>query len=169
MNWNPQQSSFMSNYGVGQGNILPGGMPWLQDSPNFSLSGGLNIGSPGTTGQGGSIWDKMKMWSQGSDGPGGTSKLGEIFGSEGFQNGMSGFSALADMYTGFKALGLAKDQLQFQKKTWNKNYDAQRKDYENNLKDRWAARNASAATRGQTFEGMNSWVDKRNIDPRNGG
>lgn len=90
-------------------------------------------------------------------------KMGDIFGGEKFGKAVGGFSALANLYGGFKSLGLAKDQFGFQKDVFNKNYAAQRKDYENTLKDRWTARNASAASRGQSFQSMDQWVGARNI------
>jgi len=92
-------------------------------------------------------------------------KLGSILGSEKFGTGLSAFGNLASIYSGFKSLGLAKDQFQFQKDAFNQNFAAQRKDYENTLKDRWTARSASAASRGNTFEGMDQWVASRNIAP----
>jgi len=90
-------------------------------------------------------------------------QLGNLFKSEGFQSGVSGFSQLANIYSGFKALGLAKDTLSFQKSAFNKNFNAQVKDYENTLKDRWTARNASAASRGQSFESLGSFLNDRKI------
>ena len=147
------QGNFMDNYGVGG--------PTPSVSQSFG-GGGFNyqpFQMPGAAGPGqGGMWENLR----GSIGQG-FDKIGGILGSEGFQSGMGAFSTLANMYTGFKSLGLAKDQLNFQKKAWNKNYQAQIKDYENTLKDRWTARNASAATRGQSFQGMNEWVGERAI------
>jgi hypothetical protein len=91
------------------------------------------------------------------------SKMGQVFQSPGFQSGLSTFGQLANMYTGFKALGLAKDELNFRKKSFNKNFNAAAKDYENTLKDRWAANANSATARGQSFAGMNEWVQPRTI------
>jgi hypothetical protein len=78
--------------------------------------------------------------------------------------GLGAFSSLAQIYAGFKAMKLAKDQFKFQKEAWNKNYQAGVKDYENTLKDKWAARSASAAARGTDFQSMSSYVDPRKID-----
>lgn len=75
--------------------------------------------------------------------------------------GLGAFSNLAGLYAGFKALSLQKKQFEFAKDAWNKNYANQVKDYENTLKDRWAARNASAAARGGSYESMGSWVGSR--------
>jgi len=92
------------------------------------------------------------------------SQMGNLFGSEKFATGAGAFSTLASMYAGFKGLGLAKDTLNFQKGAFNKNFNASAKDYENTLKDRWTARNASAGARGQSFQGMDQWVGDRAID-----
>ena len=52
-----------------------------------------------------------------------------FLGSEGFKNGLSGFnslvgtgSSLANLYLGFKGYGLAKDQFDFQKDSFNRNF-----------------------------------------------
>jgi len=89
--------------------------------------------------------------------------LGDIFKSKGFGQGVSAFSTLANIYGGFKSLGLAEDQFDFQKSAFNKNFEAQKKDYENTLKDRWTARNASASSRDQSFPGMDQWLSNRTI------
>ena len=96
--------------------------------------------------------------------PGGMfSKIGGVLGSPGFANGLGAFSTLASIYTGFKGLGLAKDQLNFQKSSFNKNFNASAKSYETNLKDRWAKRDRAARSRGREFEGMDKWVSSRSI------
>lgn len=84
--------------------------------------------------------------------------------------GVSAFGTLASIYSGFKALDLAEDQFSFTKNAWNKNYNNQVKDYENTLKDRWAARQSAAAARGREFESMSSWVGDRRLTgkPSNG-
>lgn len=98
----------------------------------------------------------------------GIGKIGDVLGSEQFGQGVSAFSTLANIYGGFKSLGLAKDQFRFNKKAFNLNFNAQAQDYENTLKDRWAARNASAEARGQSYTGMNEWLSGRTI-ARTGG
>lgn len=75
--------------------------------------------------------------------------------------GLGAFSNLASLYSGFKALSLQKKQFKFARDAWNKNYGNQVKDYENTLRDRWAARRASAGARGAGFESMGSWVGSR--------
>jgi hypothetical protein len=75
--------------------------------------------------------------------------------------GLGAFSNLASLYAGFKALSLQKKQFRFARDAWNKNYANQVKDYENTLKDRWAARNASAGARGGNYQSMAQWVGSR--------
>lgn len=144
---------------------MPGSNPFMS---NYSVNGPTSGGFPGSTGftrQGfGAFQAGSGLSGSGfgtSQQPSWMSRVGGFMGSEGFQNGVSAFSTLANMYTGFKSLGLAKDQLNFQKKAWNKNYEAQLKDYENNLRDRWISRNTAAGHRGQSFMGMNEWVSGR--------
>jgi hypothetical protein len=152
---------FMDNYGVSgptTGNSISGGMnvgamfgqQGLQYQPSYMP--GMTSAEPG-------MWDSMKQWGQQTG-----SKIGGVLGSEGFQSGMGAFNTLASMYTGFKALGLAKDQLNFQKKSFNQNFNAQAQSYNNALKDRWAARNASAQTRGRAMPGMDQWMSGRQIE-----
>lgn len=93
--------------------------------------------------------------------------FGKIFGtlgSEGFQSGVSAFGNLANIYAGFKSLGLAEDQLDFAKSSFNRNFSAQAKSYNNELKDRWEARQAGASARGRNYETMGSWLQGRTID-----
>lgn len=147
---NSQQNFFSGQQDTG----IPGfGTSTFGNTSYSGMPGGVTAGG----GLGG-LFAGAKAWTENAG-----TKIGGILGSEGFNTGVSAFGDLMSIYTGFKSLGLAKDQFKFQKKAWNKNYDAQAKDYENNLKDRWAARNASAAARGQSYEGMDSWVNSRKI------
>lgn len=79
--------------------------------------------------------------------------------------GLGAFSSLANIYAGFKAMKLEKDKFKFSKDAWNKNYNAQVKDYENTLKDRWAARRSANAARGQDFQSMSTYVGERALAP----
>lgn len=91
-----------------------------------------------------------------------TGKLGAV------GTGISAFSSLANIYAGFKAMKLAKSQFKFQKDAWNKNYNAQVKDYENTLRDRWTARDASAQLNNRQFSSMEDWMSPRQIAPTTG-
>ena len=75
--------------------------------------------------------------------------------------GLGAFSNLASLYAGFKALSLQKKQFQFAKDAWNKNYANQVKDYENTLRDQWAARRASAGARGGGYPSLGSYLGDR--------
>lgn len=94
----------------------------------------------------------------GGGGPQGTDYAG-TFGA--ISDGLGAFTSLANIYAGFKALKLQKDQFNFSKEAWNKNYNNQVQDYENNLKDRWAARNASAQVNGRSFQSMDAYLGER--------
>lgn len=86
-----------------------------------------------------------------------------IGGMQGLNTGISAFSNLANIYAGFKSLGLAEDQLDFAKSSFNRNFEAQAKAYNNELRDQWAARNASAKVRGDNFQGMDAWLSDRKV------
>lgn len=101
----------------------------------------------------------------GSGGSGGLfSTIFGTLGSQGFQNGLSAFGNLANIYAGFKSLGLAEDQLDFAKSSFNRNFEASAKAYNNELKDQWEARTAGAAARGRSYEGMDTWLSGRTIN-----
>lgn len=95
----------------------------------------------------GNSWDQLSLYG----------KLGAV------GQGVNAFSSLANLYAGFKALRLQEKQFDFARDAWNKNYNNQVKDYENTLKDRWAARNASASARGGSYDSMASWVGNRSL------
>ena len=91
-----------------------------------------------------------------------------MLGSEGFANGAGAFNTFAQMYTGFKGLQMAKKQLKFQKKAFNMNFDASAKDYDNQLKNDWMARDSADQARGgdgNYMGGMDKWVADRSIVP----
>jgi len=125
----------------------PGSQNYLGGGENNSILGQDFSGT--ATGTGDNLW--AQDWNQ----LGSVGKLGVV------SQGLGAFSNLANIYAGFKAMSLQKKQFQFAKDAWNKNYNNQVKDYENTLKDRWAARNASAGARGGSYESMGSWVGSR--------
>lgn len=141
--------AFMDTYGSDAAFSLPG-------MQNDGGGGGVDIGRygnalPGTPdplGGLGTQWSEMGAYG----------KMATV------GKGVGAFASLANIYAGFKAMKLAKSQFKFQKDAWNKNYQAQVKDYENTLKDRWTANTASAAARGQDYQSMSSYVDPRAID-----
>lgn len=133
------------DYGIGWLNPQP------QVQPGFGESWG---GVPYMAGQGG-------YGSQQAAGPTGWGQLGvaEKFGV--VNQGLGAFSNLASLYAGFKALSLQKKQFQFAKDAWNKNYGNQVKDYENTLRDQWAARRASAGARGGSYQSLGGYLGDR--------
>ena len=56
------------------------------------------------------------------------------------QLGLQGLGSLANLYTGFKSLGLAKDQFNFQRDTANTNLNNQIQTYNTGLEDRLRTR-----------------------------
>jgi len=96
-------------------------------------------------------------------GPQSAGLWGKMGGMEGLSQGASAFASLAGIYSGFKSLGLAKDQFKFQKDAWQDNYNARAKTIQTNLKSKWSASNAAANARGQTFQDMDSWVADREV------
>jgi len=142
------ESSFASFYNPNnQGGL--GGDFWGQDSSNIFT--GLNTQSPdffsmpGAVGAGSNIpanggWmDSLK-----------NSKFGQNVSSawdwagdnkEEIQGVGAGLMTLFKMYSGWKSMGMAQDQFDFYKKKENRAFGAGQKDYENQLRDRWSARN----------------------------
>ena len=57
---------------------------------------------------------------------------------------LGGLSSLAQSWLGFQQLGVAKDQLSFQKDSFKKNYDQQAQSYNTQLADRQRARKGSS-------------------------
>jgi len=135
--------------------------------PNFGGSGNGGISNAlSGSGSGLNLPENLGGDTEGFFGP--DSLLGKIFsglGSEGFQSGLAGFGNMAKIYTGLKALGLAKDKFKFQKEAFNRNFQAQATGFNNELKDRWTARSASATARGDSFQGMDEWLSGRTVNP----
>lgn len=129
------------------GNPLPGEAGYPLSSP---------IGAGDTTALAGNALTQqqnplMMDWGQ----LGTLGKIGVV------SQGLGAFSNLASLYAGFKALSLQKKQFQFAKDAWNKNYANQVKDYENTLRDRWAARRASAGARGGSYQSLGGYLNDR--------
>ena len=138
------------------------GIPYAPSSGGYGSTGGTGIPYAQTFGGYGSQ-GLSGAQNFGASAQNAGSKVAGVLGSPGFASGLGAFSTLASIYTGFKGLGLAKDQLNFQKSSFNKNFAASAKAYETDLKDRWAKRSRAAASRGREFEGMDKWVGSRSI------
>ena len=84
----------------------------------------------------------------GGGGDGETGMFDNFLGEDGWGNmALGGANAAIQGYMGFKQLGLAKDQLDFQKKAFEKNYAAQRKTTNNQMRDRQRVRHADSGGR----------------------
>lgn len=76
------------------------------------------------------------------------------------QLGVQGLSSLASLYTGLKALGLAKDQFSFQKDLASKNYANSVASYNTQLSDR---ANARAATENQSPASAQAYINANKL------
>lgn len=76
------------------------------------------------------------------------------------QLGFQGISSLANLYTGLKALGLAQDQLSFQKQFAQKNLDNSTASYNTALTDRATAR---GVTEGQSPAQVQSYINSNKL------
>jgi len=117
-------------------------------SPDFA-----SWGQPNSSGGGPGGWGGMDI----------SEKLGVV------GQGVSAFSTLAEIYAGFKGMKLAKDQFKFQKSAWNQNFNAQVKDYNNQLQDQYAHRSAMAAANNRSFDTGGNWLSSRQQTPATGG
>lgn len=96
-------------------------------------SGGQGLGASGGLGLQAPAFDIL-----GQSRAGGTSGLGLNVPTA--QLGLQGLSSLAGLYTGFKSLGLAKDQFNFQKDFANTNLNNSIQSFNNGLEDRLRTR-----------------------------
>lgn len=76
------------------------------------------------------------------------------------QLGVQGLSSLASLYTGLKALGLAKDQFAFQKDLASKNYANSVSSYNTQLSDR---ANARAVTENQSPASAQAYINANKL------
>jgi hypothetical protein len=83
--------------------------------------------------------------------------------------GVSAFSSLAEIYAGFKAMKLAKEQFKFGKQAWGKQWQANIKDYNNKQRDRWAVNQSASAAQGNQYMSENEYMQSRAINPETGG
>jgi hypothetical protein len=144
--------NWMSNIdrGVAQGGMFDGSNAFSlmsPDSPNF-----LGMGTAGQTAAGGDAnWFTKGMdWWKGN--------------GEGITSGLGALGDLFSLYAGWKGMGLAEDKFDFFRKDTNRKFDASRKDYENQLRDNWAARDAYAkASNGSFNQSESDYVGQRAI------
>jgi hypothetical protein len=116
-------------------------------NPNY-VSPGPGVPNPSGGLRGGYTADLMGEWG----GPGKTAMganesgggfMDNMLGKDGWGNlALSGVSAGLQGFMGMKQLALAKDQLDFQKQSFNKNYGAQKQTTNTQLRDRQRRRYA---------------------------
>jgi len=132
-------------FGFGGGDITASTQGIIDpSSPDF-----VNFGQPNLVQQQGTGFGDLDF----------SGKLGAI------GQGVSAFSTLAQIYAGFKGMKLAKDQFKFQKDAFNLNFNAQVQGFNNELKDKHQANANVAASRGNTFESLGTFLSGRQIDP----
>ena len=118
-------------------------MNGMNTQANDAMGGmDLNFGwSPDTPG-GAGINDFSKGLDVGGGGNGGGGM--DFLGADGWGNlALGGIQTGLGAYMGFKQLGAAKDQLNFQKESFNKNYEATKQTTNTQLRDRQALRHSS--------------------------
>lgn len=86
--------------------------------------------------------------------------FGKIGGLEGISSLLSGFGDLAGIYGAFKQLGLAKDQLDFSKETYNTNLANQTQSYNTALSDRV---NSQYVTEGKSQAEADAYLAKNSL------
>lgn len=126
-------NKYSINSGWGKG---PG--PGMMNMGNFNAptSGGGSLSTDYATDFG---FDGVGIPGAGGETEGGF--MDNMLGEDGWGNlALSGVSAGLQGFMGMKQLGLAKDQLNFQKQSFNKNYDAQKRTTNTQLRDRQAQR-----------------------------
>ena len=79
---------------------------------------------------------------------------------EGLGSIMQGVGGVAKMYTALKSIGVAKDNLQFQKDSYNTNLGNQTQTYNTNLEDRTRAQ---YRTEGKTSADVDSYLEKNRL------
>jgi hypothetical protein len=73
---------------------------------------------------------------------------------------MDGIGGIAEIYTALQSIGVAKDNLQFQKDSYNTNLGNQTKTYNTNLEDRTRAQ---YRTEGKTSADVDSYLQKNRL------
>jgi hypothetical protein len=73
---------------------------------------------------------------------------------------MEGIGGAAEMYTALKSIGIAKDNLNFQKSSYNTNLGNQTKTYNTNLEDKIKSR---YAYEGKTSADVDSYLQKNRL------
>lgn len=140
-------------------------------APAFNYETDMGGLMPTSTPLGGTPTNSQIFSDIGGQAPGGMfSGIGQWMKDSGFlgtrdQQGwgglaLGGASSLANMYMGMKQYGLAKDQLAFQKESFNKQYDANRTLTNSRLEDRQRARVASNAG---AYQSVGDYMNEKGV------
>lgn len=152
----------LGNFGFGSGSS--------QNSPlsgfgNDFLSTDNVLGGAGSQDFLSSLLSSIKGF--GSDA---TGTLGDLGGglldnSKGIGELLSGLGGLGQAYTGFKTLGIAEDELDFNKGVFNTNLANQAKSINSQLEDRQRSRIASTGDNNASgnYESLKSYMDKNAV------
>lgn len=84
----------------------------------------------------------------------------DMFTANGMSQGLKAATGLADAWTGFEAMQTAKDQLAFEKSSFNKNYASSVSDYNTSLE---AKQNALNATGDSRYQDTTSYMNEHKL------
>ena len=106
-------------------------------------------------------WSKLAMnQGLGFQGAAPTGLFGKIGGLAGLGQIAQGLASLGSVYSAFKGLDLAKDQLKFTKRAFNENLANSKQAYNTSLEDRIRAR---YNTEGRPASSVQSYLDKHSL------
>lgn len=143
------------NFLTGNPTTQPGAMSWM--TPNTNNASGMNFNTPAMTYQPGmTMGDYLSTGS--NAGSGLTNQLGMNIPT--FQLGLGAIGSLANIYGGFQANKLAKDQLSFAKDVTNTNLNNQIKSYNTALEDRARSR---ATTENRSQASADEYIEKNKL------
>lgn len=139
MTWDPM-AGFKKNVWTGQSD--QGGFILSPDNPTVNFGYGVsapaaNVVVPPAAVNAPLTWTDLDFWTGGID-----KATGQRFNGVGGL-ALGGLQGLGNLYMGMQQYGLARDQLQFSKDAFNKNYGAQKTTTNNQIRSRNFARNAA--------------------------
>ena len=141
MTWDPM-AGFKKNVWTGQSD--QGGFILSPDNPTMNFGYGISATAPAANAvvppaaaNAPLTWTDLDFWTGGID-----RATGQRFNGAGGL-ALGGLQGLGNLYMGMQQYGLARDQLQFSKDAFNKNYGAQKITTNNQIRSRNFARNAA--------------------------
>jgi hypothetical protein len=117
---------------------------------DFGMQAGAN---------GGQNWMQKSIWDAPSFNADGVGSKGGM-NLDGIGGIMDGIGGIAEIYTALQSIGVAKDNLQFQKDSYNTNLGNQTKTYNTNLEDKIKSR---YAYEGKTSADVDSYLQKNRL------